>query len=112
MYQSNDEWIKDCHRHIGPGWHRLVENLHNAILNIEANYQIVQIKSKLGGLRFYIDYANINDEKSMLMIKLIQKAEAESYGICEECGNKRKPNPKGASLMPRSSWCEACRGVV
>lgn len=41
---------------------------------------IVQIKEKLGGLRFYVDGATKEQQIR------IRKAEEESYEICEVCG--------------------------
>jgi len=46
--------------------------------------QIIQIKEKFGGLRFYVDSAI--DEQ----YKLINKVEKQSYHICEKCGKKGK----------------------
>ena len=43
-----------------------------------------QVKQKLGGLRFYMNYSN---EK---MEKLISKASQKSYKICEDCGEEGK----------------------
>lgn len=102
MYRSNDEWIKRLP--IGPGWHKIVETLDSLISQIEPNYQIVQIKNKLGGLRFYIDFSRIDDEKSQTITKLINKAEEESHFICEECGNSRELNRKGYNTL-----CKNCR---
>lgn len=103
MYRSNDEWIKRVP--VGPGWHKIVASLDNLISAIEPNYQIVQIKSKLGGLRFYVDYSRIDDEKSLEITNLINRAEKESHFICEECGNSRNVS----STSGYSSFCKSCQ---
>jgi len=101
---SNDEWIKRMP--VGPGWHKIVQSLDSLISNIEPTYQIVQIKSKLGGLRFYIDYSRIDDYKSQEITNIINRAELESHSICEECGNYRD---NLASPSSYSSLCKSCK---
>ena len=77
-------------KNIGPGWHRIAIALDGAISEICPNYELVQIKAKLGGMRFYIDYSQITDDKiSRIVTELIGKAEAESHYICENCGGSR-----------------------
>uniref|UniRef100_A0A6H2A5T8 Uncharacterized protein n=1 Tax=viral metagenome TaxID=1070528 RepID=A0A6H2A5T8_9ZZZZ len=44
------------------------------------NFIVVQVKEKLGGLRFYTGAATHE------VFELIRKAELESYNICERCG--------------------------
>jgi len=67
---------------VGDGWFSLLWNLCNKIDKIEKpeNFEVVQVKEKFGGLRFYTNYTN--EEIS----KLIRKAEEISYKICDRCG--------------------------
>ena len=71
-------WGFEC----GEGWETLLENLFEEIskANPPEEFKIAQIKSKFGGLRFYVDYENeqIRD--------IISKYENMSYDVCEYCG--------------------------
>jgi hypothetical protein len=58
-----------------------------------------QIKEKFGGLRVYFSGGDEYIEG------LVSMAESFSYQICEECGEKGKPN-KGGWI---STLCENCR---
>ena len=71
---------------IDPGWHDLIYKLLQDIkaLNPEEGFEVVQIKEKFGGLRFYTNFGT--DE----IFELIHKAEDASYKICEICGKKGK----------------------
>lgn len=59
-----------------------------------------QIKEKFGGLRIYF---NGGDDRVSGMIGL---AEDMSYKLCENCGNKGKPNEGGWI----TTLCDNCRG--
>ena len=72
----------------GQGWECLYSPLISYIQNYnegkptDEQIQIVQIKEKFGGLRFYVNNATeeLND--------MINKAEDESYHVCEICGSR------------------------
>jgi hypothetical protein len=77
------------------GWYNLIYklffDLDQTIINYDLKHlksckspQIHQIKEKFGGLRFYVSGAT--EEQ----YKIIEKAEEESYHICEQCGCKGK----------------------
>ena len=70
----------------GDGWFKLVYKLSKDItkLDPEGKVEAVEVKEKFAGLRFYIGPAIPK------IHKLIQKAEDESYHICEDCGKKGK----------------------
>ena len=73
----------------GPGWTQLIRDLCSRLEPIclqqrEAGEEFVlvagQVKSKYGGLRFYVDGGTpVSDE-------LINQAELRSENICEACG--------------------------
>ena len=71
----------------GDGWHHLIEPLVDHVNKVNAErapeeqIEIVQIKEKFGGLRFY---THGRDEK---LSQLIEEAERESYNTCEICGS-------------------------
>ncbi len=71
----------DC----GGGWFDLIWKLCediDVIVKREGwkNFSVDQIKEKFAGLRFYVNGANKE------VVDLIQKAEEESFTICEVCG--------------------------
>jgi len=63
----------------GAGWRNLIEPLIEKCN--EQGVNILQVKEKYGGLRFYV--AGCSDE----LHDAIDSAEALSYKICELCGN-------------------------
>ncbi len=74
---------------IGPGWVPLVSDLINEIRKVAPETEVLQVKEKFGGLRFYVGSTprKVHD--------LISEAEAASFTICEMCGNPGKPRPGG-----------------
>ena len=92
---------------VGDGWFALIDNLCNDIQTyVNKNHLppivATQIKEKFGGLRFYIGggHSHIWD--------LIDKAEKNSYTICEVCGKDGKVNDAGYWLQ---TLCEKHREV-
>jgi len=88
------------------GWFQLIYSLCREINQIvenapdyHDNFQVLQVKEKFGGLRFY--YAG-SDER---IKQLIDDAERISYFRCEKCG-------KGGSLTVRHGFyqtlCKKC----
>ena len=71
-------WGFEC----ADGWENLLRNLFEELskLEIPKDFRIEQIKSKFGGLRFYVSFAS--DE----IYKVIDKYETLSYTTCEFCG--------------------------
>ena len=77
----------DC----GDGWYALLERL---LLDAKAHempedFQVVQVKSKFGGLRFYTDNAPEHFQAR------VSEAEAESFRTCEVCGEPGKTGARG-----------------
>lgn len=69
---------------IGDGWIDLVGQLIRDIIETGDEWKIAQIKSKFGGLRFYVE------TESDAVRSLIRQAEIESGRLCEECGAPAK----------------------
>jgi len=88
------------------GWHRLIETLHIAIVQIDPDYKIQQIKEKFGGLRYYCAY-----KKDTVTRSLIQTAEARSYKICQICGTENESDK--VAMSTKGHWyatlCKTCR---
>ncbi len=64
------------------------------------NFEVVQVKEKFGGLRFYVDYG------TDAIHKRIQLAETISYTVCEGCG---KPGSLDRSKLWVKTLCEKCK---
>jgi len=62
---------------IGKGWATLIDNIYD---NLREETYVMQVKEKFGGLRFYVGGATPEE------FDVIDKAEEDSYTICEECG--------------------------
>lgn len=88
----------------GDGWFKLLwklsEDLQKA--GFANTGHVLQVKEKLGGLRFYVDGAN--DEQW----KIIEEAEQKSYGICECCGEPGKQYNMGWIY----TVCEKCLETI
>ena len=74
---------------VGDGWLGLLKDLIEDLIKLGWNKQICDIKEKFGGLRFYI--AGGSDE----IFDRINKAESDSYKICETCGEPGEPTQGG-----------------
>jgi hypothetical protein len=64
-----------------PGWDEIVADTHAALLLIDPGYEIHQIKSKFGALRFYSTLDGNPTARSV-----VRAAEEASYVTCSECG--------------------------
>lgn len=66
---------------VGYGWRGIVTALTLALAKTDPDYKIYQIKEKFGGLRFYVG------KVGTVGLEMIRWAEAQSYSICEACGD-------------------------
>ena len=82
------------------GWSELVEDLINQIVPLGWDKDLVQIKEKFGGLRFYVGESNKEIDIC------IDWAEKMSFKVCEYCGSKQ------AKIKARGGWwktmCDSC----
>lgn len=69
---------------INVGWFPLIKELIEDLISLGWNKQIIQVKEKFGGLRFYINAGNEE------IFDRIVKAERESYTVCENTGKPGK----------------------
>jgi len=72
---------EDAKLMVGPGWSSLIDRIYD---KLPKRTLVLQVKEKFGGLRFYIGYG------SKRTFDLIDKAEHDSYTICEVCGEPGK----------------------
>ncbi len=86
------------HAEVGPGWVELVTNLLEDLVKMGWDKNLIQIKQKFGGMRFYV-----GGELPKNISERIDRAERESYETCEMCGAKVDDPKQGYS-----SLCGAC----
>ena len=102
--KSKYKMFKNTHPYnfgVGDGWRELIEQLCADLSKL--NIEVVQVKEKFGGLRFYID---AKSEKTYAKASpFIHEAEQKSFAICEVCGQP-------GTLKSRRGWlttqCEEC----
>lgn len=88
IFEDFPELFELCRPSCDDGWYDLIYTLCSQITNHlkwnkkDDKVQVVQVKEKFGGLRFYINGGP--DE----VHGMISMAEAMSYKICDVCGNK------------------------
>ncbi len=84
----------------GPGWYPILARLNERLEEIALDYQVLQIKEKLGTLSFHLGIGENQVGKAA-----VAEAEAESARTCERC---RSPG----HLRIRNSWyrtvCDDC----
>lgn len=72
----------DC----GAGWSNLIRECHDAIMEIDPEYRVFQIKQKFGGLRFYFTPSDM-DKHYLRLCSTVFAIEEKSFSICEMCGS-------------------------
>jgi hypothetical protein len=82
------------------GWLELIAELIRELVEAGWTREILQIKEKFGGLRFYADGL------SETCAKLIIKYEKRSYTICELCGSTDNVRLCGHRWV--KTLCEEC----
>lgn len=98
---------------INEGWHSLVKNLCNYIENVkseeEIEIEVVQIKQKYGGLRFYVQ-GEVPDK----VYQIIEFAQFMSFKICEYCGSTKEVTTEPTESSPGYiiTLCEDCRDKI
>ena len=76
---------------IPPGWRNLVRMLNKELAEVAPNYELHQVKSKFGTLRYYIDLDFVEgDETQDKVYEIIDKYEQLSAHTCEVCGQNAK----------------------
>ena len=101
---------------VGDGWRDLVWNLCEKIDALMASRGIVstspvypeavQIKQKIGSLRFYFGgHSGLDNETRRELLDLIGEAEDQSETICESCG---VPGDRGSLSGYIATLCPPC----
>lgn len=92
---------------IGKGWWPIVKSLHEEIYKLDPDYQLVQVKEKFGGLRYYIRTSDgMHPDDYQRIRYLVNNAETISLRTCEDCG------AQGEQRYISQYWiktlCESC----
>lgn len=86
--------------HVGRGWYGIVKELIEDLIKIGWDRELLQIKEKLGTLRFYL-----NDRRPEYLVR-IEAAGERSAKVCELCGQS------GTVRVAQSGWyftrCDSC----
>lgn len=80
-----------------------IEKELNENPELKENFEVLQVKEKFGGLRFYIIDGNDNINDS------IDEAEEKSYTVCEVCGSPVSEQTKINGWV--STVCEKCKNI-
>ena len=85
---------------VDEGWYQIIVDCDNALMQIDPNYQIAQIKQKFGGLRYYFEPSSseYNDELWTKMNAIVHTYEDIAWVTCEATG---KP---GVLMKSKSGW--------
>lgn len=98
----------------GDGWYWLIDRLCKCIQNYIAEnnktqVEVVQIKEKNGGLRFYTEHLD------NIVWGMIWFAEQLSHTICESCGSTDARTESASTSLGIEGWqrtlCGTCRLV-
>lgn len=72
---------------VDEGWYGLVTDCDAELAAMDANYQLLQVKEKFGGLRYYfIPSADTTAEQRDAMYGVVAKYEAIAAKTCEATG--------------------------
>lgn len=72
--------------HVRPGWSHIVERLDRRLSALDDHYDLIQVKQKLGGLRYHIqtEHRELHDEMEIAVLD----AERHAEQTCELCGDE------------------------
>lgn len=93
---------------IGKGWYGLVDEIMCKMKEkgyVDEDFKVVQVKEKMGGLRFYVDGLKSTEVYSYLM-----DLEGKSYKICEDCGKAGKLRDQRMWIKTLCDECDKKRG--
>lgn len=94
------------------GWYPLIIDLDldRELSAIDPDYQLVQVKEKFGGLRYYVEIAP--DRSRPGFNDLIRAAERQSERTCEECGTEGASSHRGSWARTLCAAHAAASGFV
>lgn len=93
--EATREDVKGC---VGKGWGKILDSLVDDLIELGWDGQVLQVKEKFGGLRFYIGGGTES------IFSRIGKAESESLRTCEECGEIGTPRTSVNGWIKTLCW--------
>ena len=91
----------------GDGWYGLIEQVCLDIKYLKTPIEWTQIKEKFGGLRMYFRFLGYPKQAEVDEVyKVIDRAEEQSFKICEQCGEVGKRQTDHYWVRTE---CDACR---
>ena len=87
-----------------PGWFSIVEKLSEK-LAVDTSIRCVQVKTKLGGLRYYLKVP-----APSWVNEAVREAEEEAWRTCERCSALAAPVE--TQEVWKSTLCSVCRSRV
>ena len=100
--------LSDVEISIDIGWYPIIAEACGDITNVidatpGLRVDVVQIKEKFGGLRFYMDINGASEETIEVIHKIADWAENEASRTCEVCGEP------GSVHSPKGWWKTVCQ---
>ena len=92
----------------GDGWISIIEEAWNSIKFVFPGIDVIQIKEKFGGLRFY--YYPHSKEVNKEVDEIIKVAEEKCWKTCENCGSQENVKTDGKSWV--RTLCNDCREKI
>jgi len=77
------------------GWLPLITECHERLYAIDKEYEVLQIKEKFGGLRYY--FRSSHRDRN-IMEAIVDEYERKSFETCEICGEH------GVPIRTYTSW--------
>lgn len=81
-----DNKIENWKGNVSDGWWPVVEEIGKALLRLDPDFEIHQIKEKFGGLRFYYGLSQYDTEAALIAQNLVRFGENLCARTCETCG--------------------------
>jgi hypothetical protein len=88
----------------GPGWTRIIDDLHQRLVDCDPGYRLLQVKEKFGGLRFYAEFDPAVMERCRA---LVRGAEAQAARTCERCGQPGRRRTDRRWILTLCDQCNA-----
>lgn len=92
-YPDRDPIVSRGFFELNNGWLELVKNCIEELITVGWNKEILQVKEKFAGLRFYINEGNYD------IFSIIEKYEELASNTCEICGTTENVAVRGGGWL-------------